>query len=444
MIRCHTPTRASIGLCIALLAVQAMGSSTIYDGIIKEVEAIPETRSKNTNKIKTHEDVKLTIRSLCSPYSSETVHSWIMTHRDGDYRDQVRRLREFRTYFIDEVPVSREQLAKVVKPGMRMITFENRAFWYFIRVETRNPGSQTGRLVSIEDGVATLARPQHKYTHSYVKGEPTGGRRVEDDGKTHFTQQAYPPLENEVAVDAEAQVIAPDGSVAATDTLGQHLGTPVFFQPARAVQRVELIPPGFGDWDLVLNQGFAGDQKQMQYSALHVMRSTAFDQRTVTHLPADPKNEPKDVKSKVFDAYLIAGWREPGEVVVPIYRKGEWNIVDGYYSNLFNFRHLLLTPGRHVVSTSRRGRYSPDALAYSSEMPAAWGTITKIDDDTVTVQAPEIEGVTPAGEQTITIASNAEFVHLGEPTERAEVLKPGTLIKVFNPHPARFYLDQSK
>ena len=55
---------------VLLTCGRGFTSSTIYDGIIQKVERIPETRSKNTGKIKTHEDLEITISVLCSPYSS--------------------------------------------------------------------------------------------------------------------------------------------------------------------------------------------------------------------------------------------------------------------------------------------------------------------------------------------------------------------------------------
>ena len=427
---------------VLLTCVRAFASSTIYDGVIQKVEHIPETRSKNTGKIKTHEDVELTIRVLCSPYSSETVHSWIMTHRDGDYRPQVRRLRDFKSWFVDEIPVTREQMMKLVKPGMRMTTFENRANWYFFRLEIRNNGSRTGRLESVRDGVVTLSRPQHQYQEDYIKQPPAGGRRAEPDGKTYFTDTHYPPMKSEFELSPKAEVITPDGSVSGSEALAEFIDRPVFYQPARAKQRVELVPTGYGDWKLLVdNDDFLGREKQLKYSSLQIMLSTEFEQRNVKTAPPDSPKADTLSSAKVFDAYLIAGWREPGEITTPIYYKGEWNIVDGYYSNRFNFRHLLLTPGRPIVATSRRGRFTPDALAYSSEMPAAWGTITKIDGTAITVQAPDIEGSPISGKHQIALDSDAEFVQLGQQIDRSEAIQTGALIRVYSPHPARFFVD---
>ena len=164
--------------------------------------------------------------------------------------------------------------------------------------------------------------------------------------------------------------------------------------------------------------------------------------RKVELLSWNGADKPKVTNAKVYDGYLLAGWRKPGPIEVPIYHKGEWNIVDGYYSNRFNFRHLLFEPGRQIVATTRRGRFTPDALAYSSELPAAWGKITKIDRDTVTVEAPAIEGVPVSGEQTLQLAADAEFVHLGQTIGRGEAIQEGRLIQVYSPHPARFFIDR--
>jgi hypothetical protein len=367
-----------------------------------------------------------------------------MTHRDGDYRPQVRRLREFKSWFVDEMPVTREQMVKLVKPGMRMTTFENRANWYFFRLETRNTDSRMGRLESIKEGVAVLSRPQHGYTREYIKGPPAGGRRTEGDGRTHFTHTHYPPMISEVPVPKDAEMVVLDGKTTSADGLAQYTGQGVFYQPARNKQRVEFIPPGYGEWKkLLVEKGdFLGGQKQMKYSSLQIMLSTKFDERTMVTTPPDAPSPDKPKPAKVFDAYLIAGWREPGNVTIPIYYKGEWNIVDGYYSNRFNFRHLLLTPGRAVVATSRRGRLTPDALSYSSEMPAAWGTITKTDGATVTLKAPQIDGTPISGEHQITIDPDAEFIHLGQPIDRSEVIQAGALVRIYAPHPARFYIDE--
>lgn len=444
---CFAPVRTALRrqllaiVFCALAAGSLMASSTIYDGIVVSVEEV--VRRERGKEVRT---LEIRIRVRCSPYSSETVHTRIMTHRDGTYQLQQRRLTDFKSFFVDEVPVSHDQMAAVIKPGMRVTTFENRANWYFLRVETRNPESQMGTLTALDGDQATVSRPQHGYAEQRIMEASdrngAGARRTEEDGRTIFDDEYFPPFDTTFSLPSDTEVIAADGAVTDLSTLPSHVGAPVFVQPARERQRVEVIPAGRGDWASVLdNDSFLGGHRQLRYSSLVVMRSRQFDYREMVTKPPHSEREVRPQQTKVFDGYLLAGWREPGPITIPIYHKGEWNLVDGMYSNRYNFRHLLLQPGRLVVATSRRRRLTPDALNYSSEMPAGWGVITAINENTVTVQAPEIDGVPVRGEQHITIADDAEFVHLGQALGRDRALTVGALIQVYQPRPTRVYLD---
>ena len=138
------------------------------------------------------------------------------------------------------------------------------------------------------------------------------------------------------------------------------------------------------------------------------------------------------------------GQSEPGPYQVLIYFKGAWNILNGYFSNRFNFQHLMLRPDNFVVSTGRRSRTALDSIMYSTEHPAAWCTVTAIDGGTITVTAPEIPEAPLSGVQTVTLAADAEFIQVVVPVQRQDTLAVGAIIKVFAPHPARFYLGMAK
>ena len=151
-----------------------------------------------------------------------------------------------------------------------------------------------------------------------------------------------------------------------------------------------------------------------------LMLSTKFDSTAIPQIKADgtpslrKDGSPMPIKGNMsYHMYRLAGkdghgdsfgQSEPGPYQVPIYFKGAWNILDGYYSNRFNFQHLMLRPGNFVVSTGRRSRTALDSIMYSTEHPAAWGTVTAIDGDTITVTAPEIPEAPLSGVQTVTLA----------------------------------------
>ena len=56
------------------------------------------------------------------------------------------RLDQFETYFIDDIPVTAEQIGPLLVKGARVSTFENRDCWYFLRVTSAGAGSETGRV----------------------------------------------------------------------------------------------------------------------------------------------------------------------------------------------------------------------------------------------------------------------------------------------------------
>ena len=99
--------------CIALMCVsQIQASSTIYDGVIESMGSVSRKEKIRSEDGKVSKVVRqiplLKIRSQCSPYSSESVHQNIMTRSDGLYHTNNRMLSDFRSYFVDEVPVTME------------------------------------------------------------------------------------------------------------------------------------------------------------------------------------------------------------------------------------------------------------------------------------------------------------------------------------------------
>ncbi len=441
----------TLGFALLIPHPVLFASSTIYDGVIEDMGHVTRKEKiraeDGTIQRKQLNIPFIKVRSLCSPYSSKTIHARIMTGKEGAYQTNNRMLTDFSSYFIDDVPVTMEDMAKVLKPGLRVATFENRSPWYFLHAETRNPDSQTGTLIEWKDGVVTLSRPQHKYTGRQ-------GNKIENpgpDGATFLDDVYFPPLRSEVSLPETVEVIGPGGEVKGIESVGSYLKKPVFYQAERTRLRVELLPEGYGAWDLVTqNDSFLGGIKQMQYSLLFVNRSTERVTKPVNTQPFDQRDERSERLRTlpVFDGHLLAGWHPSqtgGPLEVPPYKGGSI-MIDGLYTN----RHrdaldsLTLIPGMHIVGTPRRGRMTPDSFRHSSEMPSAWGVVTAYDPETrgLTLKAPEIEGVDVSGEQTITLPEDVEYVRLGLPVEASDVLKEGALLKLFAPHPARLFVGK--
>ena len=77
---------------VLLVLPVSFGSSTIYDGIIVTVKSSPPgKKSKEKGP-----SVTLGLRSMCSPYSSESIHPAIMTHKSRRFKLNYRNIRDFK------------------------------------------------------------------------------------------------------------------------------------------------------------------------------------------------------------------------------------------------------------------------------------------------------------------------------------------------------------
>ncbi len=430
----------------------AQASSTIYDGVIESVSGD-----------------SLKIRVAHSPYSSVPVHSMIMTRSDGRFQHQHRSLKDFLTYYIDEVPVSYEQFKAFVKPGMRMVTMENRAKWYFIYVSARGQDNHLGfiREVKAEEDTLILERPQID-AGKIGSFEKSGGIK-DEDGLVHLTIKNYPHLPTEITLDPDAVVIEkgkrmPWKQAGLTSDAKEDHVTPqspedqsavalakkvlnsrkdVLVQAARPRQRIELIPDGYGDWDTLVRDIDTGGKGrvilELEYQVLGMITGDAVENKKLDTVPPRFNAAPKIRESRGFPFYRLAGkYRgDTDQMWMPIYYKGESTIVDGFYtSNMGSWKHHgLVEPGRIAVCFQRRGRVTADRFAFSSESPVCWGRITKIEGNRLTVEAPEIQGVPVSGTQTFVVDGDAETFHLGQPIEKAKVLKEGAWIHIYPKRP---------
>lgn len=438
---------AAVGF--ALIAASAHASSTIYDGVIEKVEEIPEKRSSK-GVLREPADTKIAVRVAHSPYSSVTIHSKIMTNRDGTFQLEHRRLRDFASYFIDEVPVTREQMAAALQPGTRMVTMENRSVLYFLYITPRSQGNVIGLLKAIDGNTLTLERPQIGQSSIGVF-ERDGGKK-EADGQIHLTFEAYPHLEQTVTLDDDAVIIAGGKPMhwqkakLQPDSGPPHKRASVLVQAKREKMRVELMPESYGDWHTLVNdKPTKGENYELKWQHMGVVTS-GIESRKINVNP--PKWSEKIKDARGFSSHMLAG-NDPGDsadTFRPIYHKGEAPIVDGYYvSNMPVWKgDGMAVPGRIMVNFIRRGRIAPDRFAFSSENPVAWGTVDAIDGDTVSLQAPSIEGVTPSGKQSIQIDEDAEFFHLGLPIERAEAMKQGAILHIYPARPQTVLINAGR
>ena len=123
-------------------------SSTIYDGVILKL-------SKNK-----HGEIVVVMRAQFVNYTSPPGLMGSTTDTEGNYQKISLPLSHFHTYYIDETLATQEQMAAHIRPGMRMVTMENKSNWYFLQVPNRNHDSHIGFLDAIDDQSITLVRPQ--------------------------------------------------------------------------------------------------------------------------------------------------------------------------------------------------------------------------------------------------------------------------------------------
>ncbi|MCG8586462.1 MAG: hypothetical protein MI757_17270, partial [Pirellulales bacterium] len=274
--------RTAILLSLACLylafvgATHARASSTIFDGVIEQVSVVEKGKNKG--------QYVLGMRAHNSPYSSVGLHAALLTDKRGKYRLETRRLDEFMTFYIDDIPVTADQIKPLLKVGTRISIFENRSFFYFLRVVTRGADNHVGYLKSIDGRMMTIERPQ--------LGPPNMGlfmrKRGKDEAekKVQLTYENFPHFERKIEI-ADDAVVKYDGktmpwkdaelkptptkappSTADLPATGGEVNkriqeqaresfagrAAVMVQAPRDRMRVELLPPGFGDWKNLVNE----------------------------------------------------------------------------------------------------------------------------------------------------------------------------------------------
>ena len=185
------------------------------------------------------------------------------------------------------------------------------------------------------EGQFVLRRPQNQYSNEQGYCKDRTGHPYVEDGEVHFNQISFPPMPHHINLPETAEVILPDRSVQtinpATD-LAAYTGRGMLYQPARLLQRVEVLPAGFGDWEKLITtyDNFLGNKAELQGGSLSVNVATDSSRKTCSYQWQVAKKAPR--KSKVrrhFKGSTLAGYGADGVNDIPIYYKGEWNIIDG-------------------------------------------------------------------------------------------------------------------
>ena len=142
--------------------------------------------------------------------------------------------------------------------------FMNRKYPYFLRVELRNSGSRMGFVGSINEdqSAVQMSSPQHNHGPNRERVIPSDqhtGCFREEDGTTRFDDIHYPPFQHELPINAQTEVIGLDLQVAGTGIAAVEAiaSEAALYQPARAVQRVEILPPNYADWSLATDAVFS-------------------------------------------------------------------------------------------------------------------------------------------------------------------------------------------
>ncbi len=496
---------ALLVLLIGTLVSPLYASSTIFDGVIEDVyeKEIKKThRDKDGKRVRVFsKQVMLKLKALYSPYSSPTPHAAMQKNVHGNVKMYITQpLNAFDVFYIDDIPVTQEEIAPLLIKGARISTFENQSSWYFLRVVTRAHHHKVGYMTQLEGNELTLARPQMGTKHQSYWALSGSTRAADADGVINLNYSYYPWLETKIVLDDNAVVKSgnqsgswknanlsqwvkrveyPDVSdlrqafidsvdmkakgektnPQITTEIKKRMSslmkgrTAILVQAPRPHARVEILPAGFGDWQSLVSER---NTKRPWKAEKNQLRGQFFG----LMLPGNPVKKKLDTRdyfrmtdtpdlreTKAFASYLLAGGpEEAAPVWRGIYSKQHY-MMDGYFVDDDSLNISPYTPGRFFVGHVRRGRSVSDIIATESEAAVAWGTISSVEGEEVKLESPEIEGVPVSGKQTYKIPADAEYYYLGKKLseeEKQKMFKQGTLIRVYPARPQTILINERR
>ena len=396
------------------------GSSTIFDGYIASIS-----------------DAGITVQRSYSPYSSPSVLASMTTKVDGTtfakpLKSQRRGKDIIHCWYLDDIPVSWEEFKANVEVGTRVSTFENRGSWYYVHASLRGHGNDAGTIDRIEEGTVTLRRTQ--------------GNQLSVMGDYSVYKQY---LYNRFALEEDAVLIREGKPMPAKGQLQPE--DVVFVLQARKQMRVELLPPNFGQWQPLVSRSLQARRQTIgNYLGIYTapIREGNINLGGLHYMGEDepePGTEiPLEQPDKVGKADIVSAWtlanaigHEAKLVQRGIYRKGGWWMLDGIWVTHDPLWKNPDVPGAWFVAHFRRGRSTPDNFFQASEAPAAWGVITKVEGKTLTLETPEIPGLT-ASPASITLDDDALYKRFSKQIPAEELLQVGNLIRIYSPRPQTF------
>ena len=368
--------RACLLLTVTVLSLAVSpihGSSTIFDGYIVKLT-----------------DGGIEVERTYSPYSSPSVLAAMTTKVDGTtkakkLKSQRRGKDIIHCWYLDDIPVTWEEFKANVQIGSRVSTFENRGSWYYVHAAVREHGNDTGTVDKIEESV-TLRRTQAN------QGAITGDFTIYKEF-----------LHNTFAIEDDAIVIREGKRLPVKDNLKTE--DQVFVQQARKEMRVELLPPNFGQWQPLVSRSLSACRQTIgNYLGIYTAPITKGQVNlgglhyTGEGEPEPGKEIPSNKPTKSIPPMSVSGFtlanaigHEPKVVERGIYYKGGWWMLDGIWVTHDPLWKNLDIPGAWYVAHFRRGRGTPDNFYQSSEAPAAWGVITKVEGNTVTLKTRKFQ-----------------------------------------------------
>ncbi len=447
-----TPCRRlfSFGLLfIGLLHPEVRASSKIWDGVIEEGT-----------------DTSIRARLSFSPYSSIQGLLNNMTYQDGTYDTTWFTHSELGmlttnsnkgVWYIDEALVPYEAIRPFLIPGQRFAAFENRSIFYFTHVPARNHESKLGFVNTVGEDFLVIERQQSNTTDWGSEGRSLTRY---PDVTVGFNFTDFPNREQRVEIEPDAVVkidgrtypwkgwVQPEkGNLASIPGLSD--GNQVMIQHARKM-RVELDLPNYGRWSEFVNDRPMGTNAEIQGNFYGVMMANETAVRNIQTDPYTWPSFPSFDDASTFPAWLLNGGPEDpgGPVYRGIYENNPHAIVDGYFTGQWTIWRDWLRKGRHYVASTRRNRSAIGSFIMSSENPIAFGEITAIDGNELTLSAPVITDpehgtVTVSGVQVINLDADAEYFHLGARIRKEGVLQVGQLIKVWEPRPQTIVYNKS-